>query len=566
MDALRPIAAVAVAVWFSLAQPAPATAGPPDGEPAITVPGIEGDYLRAIHARIHEHWTKALSKPKAKTPGRAAAAANVAAAPAGESVVLFSVRWDGTVAGISLITSSGSPPVDQMAVAAVRAAAPFGVLPLDIYSDDGLAHFRWSLASDHRLCSGGQLRRKDDSLEEALPRLFFQGRVKEALLRVGRQMATAGDTDVMGVFARAWLARPNADPVADVIAAAALARRGAGPQRGNQIARLQPGLLNPETVATAAIALRDVDVDVCDAVRARLLDGAVETRELAVAALRHSEVSLPDGSPCARALAVVVADTKLAGRLRIAALMLLSAAPGDSARRLVTDATKDPDAAVRGAAILISARPGGGKGTLYRLTPLLRDPAIEVRAAAAAGLIRAGGDQHLDQIAPLLKERNPRVAAALAPELGRLGSERTAALLGGFLRTDDVPLKVAVVAALAARQERDDQAARALLRPVLESAKNDPRAPEAIRSLAFANAQADELLALAADPELAVRAFQLLLRAKRHKEASALLIATFDRFSAAQMARLLGAWLDDPPTAGTGVVRASGQDEKAQVK
>jgi HEAT repeat protein len=301
-------------------------------------------------------------------------------------------------------------------------------------------------------------------------------------------------------------------------------------------------------------------------VRARVLDGALDARELAVAALRHGEVSLADGSPCARALAAVIADSKLAGRLRVAALKLLSAAPGDSVRRLIADASKDPDPAVRGAAILISARPGGGRATLYRLTPLLRDPAIEVRAAAAAGLIRSGGDQHLDQIAPVLKERNPRVAAALAPELGQLTSERTAALLGGFLRTDDVALKVAVVAALAARQERDDQAARELLRPVLESAKNDPRAPEAIRSLAFANAQADELLALAADPELAVRAFQLLLRAKRHKEASALLIATFDRFSAVQMARLLGAWLDEPPTAGTGVVRASGQDEKAEVK
>ncbi|HET6281474.1 MAG TPA: TonB family protein [Polyangia bacterium] len=565
MVTCRPIAAALVAVWFSLAQPAPATAGPPDGEPAITAPGVEGDYLRVVHGHIHEHWTKALSKPPAKPPARAAAPAPGAA----EAVVLFSIRWDGTLAGISLITSSGAPAVDQMAVAAVRAAAPFGVPPLDIFSDDGVAHFRWSLAGDHRLCSGGHLQRKDDPLEEALPRLFFQGRVKEALLRVARQMGTAGDADVLGVFARSWLARPNTDPVADVAAAAALVRRNAGLQKSqpaSQIDRLRAGLFNRETVAVAAIALHGVNADVCDAVRTRLVDGDADARELAVAALRHGEVSLPDGSPCARALGVIVADTKLPGRLRVAALNLLAASLGEAAHRLVADASKDPDPAVRGGAILISARPGGGRATLYRLTPLLRDPAIEVRAAAAAGLVRAGGDQFLDQLTPLLKERNPRMAAALAPELGRLGSERSAALLGGFLRTDDVDVRVAVVTALAGRETRGDQAARALLVPVLEAAKNDPRAPEALRSLALANASADELLALTAEPELAVRAFQSLLRAKRHKEASGLLIAQFDRFSAAQMARLLGAWLDDPPTPGAGVVRASGQDEKAQVK
>src|SRR6202042_3086345 len=116
-----------------------------------------------------------------------------------QTEILFTVRWDGSPAEVTGISGSGGGALDQ--------AAP----PIAVYGDDGVAHFRWILAPDARLCSGGEVRRVEAPLAEALPRLFYQGRIKEALLRVARYTRN-GDAGAMSIFARAWLVRPQTDP------------------------------------------------------------------------------------------------------------------------------------------------------------------------------------------------------------------------------------------------------------------------------------------------------------------------------------------------------------------
>ena len=80
--------------------------------------------------------------------------------------------------------------------------------PADLFGDDGVAHFQWVFARNRNLCGEGSVRRVEAPLAQALPRLFVQGRIKEALLRAARD-ARAGSGDAIGDL-RAGLARAAA--------------------------------------------------------------------------------------------------------------------------------------------------------------------------------------------------------------------------------------------------------------------------------------------------------------------------------------------------------------------
>jgi TonB family protein len=264
------------------AEPPAAAAPGEDDEPAITTPGVEGDYLRALHLRIHFRWIHSFIESVALLRPAADPINN----PKLTAEVLFTVRWDGSPAEVTLSKSSGQKTFDQAAVAAVRGDGPFPVPPLALFGDDGVAHFRWVFARDRRSCSEGELRRREDPLEEALPRLFIQGRIKEALLRVTRYM-DAGDVTAMAVFARTWLQRPLTDRAADAAAAAALARFG----DRRQIDRLRPALARPDTVAVAAQGLAALKVDVCAMVDPVLRARDPDAVEVAMTALREAKVA-----------------------------------------------------------------------------------------------------------------------------------------------------------------------------------------------------------------------------------------------------------------------------------
>jgi TonB family protein len=528
----------AMATAWAATPPPPAQAHPT--EPPITATGAEGDYLRALHRTIHFRWAVQFIEDVAEKRPPTDPLNN----PKLETEILFTVRWDGSPAEITVTESSGVPAFDQAAVAAVKGDQSFAVPPIDVYGDDGVAHFRWIFSRDpSRLCSGGEVRRVEAPLADALPRLFLQGRVKEALLRVARY-TRAGDTNAMSTFARAWLARPFPDPVVDARAAAALASTGDIRQEG----RLRRALNRPETVGIAAPALAALKVDLCGIVRPRLAANDPAGIDYALRILQAAGEE-PAGSPCVGALTDLFKNETLATPVRAEVLKTLASVSPGGVRRPALNALGERDAQLRATAAAVFARPGGGRPTLYRLQPLVADPSVVVRAAVAAGLVRACGDLADDYVMPLFKARDVEPLVAMAPELGKLSSPASLDLLAKMQKRNDPALRLPVLAALSTRQ---DAAGRALYKPVAAAVKSDPYASPEARRIVYATADVGELKPLMRDPTLGLLAFKGLLRAQRRAEAMDWLVSSFDRLQPETLVEAFGAWLQTAPprTAG----------------
>jgi hypothetical protein len=397
-------------------------------------------------------------------------------------------------------------------------------------------HLRWGFARDHRLCSDGELRRIEDRLELALPRLFIQGRFKEALSRVQRAM-DRGDGDAMSIFARAWLARPLADRVADLNAAAALARVG----DRRQIERLRPGLASSETVVVAARGLAALKVDLC-----ATLDPALRTRgpqaDVAMTALREAG-GAPAGGACLATLSAIVDDEAAPKPLRATALRTLASLDYASARKRAIALLADPSPVMRAAAATAFARPGGGRPSLYRLEPMLKDSNVEVRASVAGALVRASGELSFDYLRPLFKDRDNRPLLAMIHGLSELSSPASADMLDK-IRQRGPEAQEPVLRALAARS---DDRARALYKPLAATVKKNPRTSNDLRHFLYATGPVEEVMPLAKDPYLGILAYKAMLRAKRHKEAADWLVARFDHLAPEVLADALGSWLANPP-------------------
>jgi TonB family protein len=512
-----------------------AQAAPPSPEPPITAPGPVGDYLRSMHTAIHFRWANlfiedvAAKRPPTDPLNKMSL----------EAEVLFTVRWDGSPAEVTVSNGSGIAAFDQAAIVAVKGDRPLPVPPIDVYGDDGVAHFRWLFARDARLCSGGEVRRVEAPLAEALPRLFYQGRIKEALLRVARY-TQGGDAAAMSTFARAWLVRRQPDLALDARAAAALAHAG----DARQADRLRPALNRPDTLPIAAPALAALKVDLCAQVRPRLKPTDAEGIMFATRVLQLAGAELPAGSPCIATLDDLLKMDALPVPLRAEALKTLAVVSPASARRPALNALGDSNAEMRATAATVFARPGGGRPTLYRLMPLVKDPALEVRTTVAAGLIRACGDLAIDYVKPLVKARDPEPLAAMAPELGKQTSAGTLDLLLKIQKRNDPTVRVPVLAALS---ERTDAPARAIYQPLAAAVKKDPWASPESRRIVYAGADVKELLPLMKDPALGLQGFKALLRAQRHAEAMDWLVGSFDRLPPEVLIDALGAWLANPP-------------------
>jgi TonB family protein len=506
-----------------------------ESEPAITVPGVEGDYLRKLHTTIHYRWNHGFLEQVAQLRPSTDPINNMSLS----AEVLFTIRWDGSPAEVSLSRSSGVKAFDQAALGVVRGeGGKYPVPPLAAFGDDGVAHFRWVFARNHLLCSEAEVRRREDRLEDALPRLFIQGRVKEALLRVTRYMEE-GDTNAMAVFARSWLQRPLPDRAADANAAAALARTG--DQR--QVSRLRPALFKADTVVIAAQGLAALKVDVCAMVDPVLKVREPESFEIALTALREAKPA--PGGPCFATLTAIVDDAAAPKPMRAAALKTLAVLDRDGARKRMFGLLTDPAPELRVAAVTALARPGGGRPLLYKLEPLLKDSSNEVRAAAAAAMIRSCGELSFDYVRPLFKSNDDRPIAAMVAPLGELASPQSIELMEKIEKRANPAVREEIIRALA---NRKDERGRAMFKPLADAAKKSPYTSIELRNLLLASAPIEELMPLAKDPHLGILAYKAMLRAKRHKEAADWLVTAFDRVSPDVMGEALGAWLADPPT------------------
>jgi hypothetical protein len=539
---------------------APAASAPPaapaadTGEPKISAPGAEGDYLRTLHGRIHFRFaTRFIDDIAAKQPPT-----DPLNQPGLRAEILFGLRWDGSVSDAVVDVKSGVPAFDQAALGAVKVdTIHYPPPPAELFGDDGVAHFRWVFARNRNLCGEGSVRRVEAPLAQALPRLFVQGRFKEALLRATRD-ARAGSGDGVATFAMAWLERPQSDPATEVRAAAALLRHGDRQTRAKALARIKPALARPETALVASQALggfagsgaAELDPTAfCDLLGGPkgLREGDPGAREQAITLLRDSGVHLAPESACARALAESAGDAATPGRLRALALATLVATTGSAPGKLVRESMEDKDAALRAAGATAFAKPGAGRPALYRLQPLLQDSSPDVRAAAAGALVRSCGDLALPFVQPMFKERDDRALVAMAPELGRLKSPESADLLAKMMTRPGGELRLAVTRGLA---ERKDDPGKALKAKAFESIRHDNYASPELRGIVYAEASPDELLKQPKDPVLGPMGFKALLRAKRHAEAADWLTANFDRLAPATAVDLLAAWLANPPLPG----------------
>jgi len=543
LAALVPQAAVIAA------DPAPVEAG----EPKITVPGTEGDYLRTLHTRIHFRFAnRFIEDVAAKRP-----ATDPLNQPGLRAEIHFGVRWDGSVSDAVVEEKSGVPAFDQGALAAVKTdTSRYPPPPPELFGDDGVAHFRWTFARNQNLCGEGSVRRVEAPLAKALPLLFVQGRVKEALLRAARD-SRAGSSDAMATFALAWLERPQTDPMTDARAAAALLRFGDKRAKAKAFTRIKPALARQETAAVAIPALgalansgaAELDpAGFCELIGGAkaFREGEPAAREQAMATLRESGVKLPAESACVKALTEAAGDTATPARLRALALSTLVATAGSAPGKLVRESMEDKDATLRAAGATAFGKPGGGRPALYRLQPLLQDSSPDVRAAVAGALVRACGDLALPFVQPLFKERDDRALVAMAPELGRLKSPESADMLAKMMTRPGGELRVAVTRGLA---ERKDDQGKALRAKAFESIRHDAYASAELRGLVYADAPPEELLKQPKDPLLGPMGYKALLRAKRYPEASDWLVANFDRLSPDTAVDLLGAWLANPPPA-----------------
>jgi TonB family protein len=516
-------ATVVVAILGFLLAPAVVRAG---DEPAVQGEENALPYLRALHAKVHRVWadnflamaTAQLPKDHPINAASRAATLEIELSPAGKLV------------DVRVAKSSGSAEFDSSAVDVVKASAPFEVAPDGLLSDDGKVHVSWTFARDDRRCSGLSIHRRDLPIAEAVKALVAQGRDGAALAR----LKNADDAERLAgldVFARAWLDGVENDKALAVAVAAANALTG--DDRGAE--RLRKAAAKEPTFAVVR-GLAALKIPICPLIKDYLNKGnTAEARERFLWALGEGT----EGE--CLAFAIATAKNRSAGRMeRVLALSSLGHSDSAEAKAALKDVLKDPDPNIAAAAILAEARPGAGKGAVFRLTPLLRDKSVAVRAAAAAALVRVGGEAVLPQLFLIFKEKDPVVFTTLAPELAALSGAASAEMLGRLLRKDDLGIKLAAARALASRHDEHAAKAQATL-------------------AASANPEVQLLAGLALDKdkrESATKAptnenfppsFSALLQGADRIVAADWLLAQFDEIEPGTRVALLGQWLGTRP-------------------
>lgn len=95
-----------------------------------------GPYVAELQRRIRRNWSPPVEDRSKRV------------------VVLFHISRDGRLLGLQIMQSSGSPPADQAAIAAVRASAPFRALPPGFRGNDIAVQFIF----DYEIQGGGSAR------------------------------------------------------------------------------------------------------------------------------------------------------------------------------------------------------------------------------------------------------------------------------------------------------------------------------------------------------------------------------------------------------------------------
>jgi TonB family protein len=371
----------------------------------------ECDFLTGIHLRLHPSWHARLERT------RHFLAAERGAGLAATVTLVVDAR--GRLAGAWLEQSSGVAPFDLAAVEAALAAVPFPPPAPNLVGDDGFVRLTWRFAGDTDGCTPlwTSLHRVRFPLRRALPLLLAEGRITEARDRLLEALprdaeapaaVTAYATEVLRQHAG------NRDPAVRRAAALGLGVTG-DPVGGDLARRLLVTEPHPPAGAVRILARHESEQDLELLLRlARRNDGPASVAAARLAAARGAapqviaalEPALTGTDPEARAaatealcgvlhpgaeraLTTIATSGSRDPSVRVCAIETLGRIASPTAAKTLARLVAAPEPTVRAAALVALGRTGRLRLVArYRALDHLHDPALAVRAAAAATLVR----------------------------------------------------------------------------------------------------------------------------------------------------------------------------------
>ena len=337
--------------------------------------------------------------------------------------------------------------------------------------------------------------RSYDPVELALPKLLHQGRRDEALKRVA--LARGSGEHVapqLSLLALDWIKAALHEPYATVAIARTLGARG----DGDAIKWLKAAVRRPDLAADAGAALAALKVPVCPLVKDFFDSQNWADHQPAALALANA-----GEAACLPGLTTLLGNTKARPEARAAAAVALGNIEDPAAKKALGEAAKDPNPAVHGAAMLAQIHPGAGRRAVIAMEVYIRDPAPDLRAAAAAGVVRAGGDTNLADLYVLFKENDARPALASLRELRNLRTDESTKLVARLAHRPQLEVDKLAADVLFERQARDSYGT---LKSFLE-----PSAALPMRGRALVVADEATLRSLAADPNLGIWVYRARL-------------------------------------------------------
>lgn len=484
----------------------------------------ESGYLKTLHAHIHKRWSDNFLRLAAeKLPpinplnqGGLTAEAEIVIAP------------DGQLISARIARGSGFAGFDDAILEVLRDSVPLPSPPVTLRSDDDRLHAHWLFARDQRRCASVSLMRTYDPVEVALPKLLRAGRRDEALKRVAMTRGAGLPAEsVFTLLAADWIKAAIHEPWATVRMARLLAEKG--DDEGSKW--LKNAVRRPELAGDAGQALVAVKVPLCPLLKAWFDSDNWSDHQIAAVALATAS----DPS-CGPGLAKLLGNTKARPEARAAAATALGSVDTDEARKALAAATKDDVPAVRGAAMLAQVKPGAGRKAVISMERFLRDPAPEMRAAAAAGVVRAGGSTNLDDLYVLFKDNDARPSLAALHELERVPSEEATKLIARLVKRPQPEVQKLAAELLLRRKAPADGygAFKSYLDP-----KSDPD----LRALALAGADEPALQAAAVDPALGLGVFRARIARGEREQAIDWFLAHGDKVTPALQGEAMAEWL-----------------------
>ena len=514
-------------------------------EPKVADTGLpESVYLPALHAHVHRRWAdNFLRLVGEKLP--ATDPLNDASKTAEVDLV---IAGDGQLASVAIARGSGVQGFDDAVLEVLRDAVPYPAPPLAARSDDDRAHVRWTFARDQRRCSSVNVLRTYEPVDVVMPKLLRAGRRDEGLRRIAMARGSGVATDAtFTLLATDWVRTSLREPWATVKMVRPLALRG----DQEAIEWLKNAVRRPDAAAEAGAALVAAKAPLCP-----LLKGWFDTESWTDHKTAAAALTTSSDRGCLPGLAKVLLNDSANVDTRVAAAAGLGAIDDPDARKALAEAAKDDKAAVRAAAMLAQIRPGAGRAKVIAMAAFLRDAQPDVRAAAAAGVVRAGGDSNLADLYVLFKDDDPRAALAALRELEQVPSDEAIKLVGRLARRPQLAVQKLAAQILVRRKARDQFS---MLKPYLD-AKTDAE----LRALALVAADEPALQAAAVDPKLGVALFRARLARGEKDLAVDWFVAQHARLSPADRAAVMSEWLSMAPPAPVAVAPTAAKPTAAK--